>query len=80
MDLGALHVDPLACAVHTIFIYIFKKIESKKNKIHLLEAFTLLSSLYKDEKFTRTLAVDIPNEIVYDIIPFNEKPQYDIMF
>tara|TARA_R110002049_G_scaffold266150_2_gene442270 strand:- start:712 stop:1119 length:408 start_codon:yes stop_codon:yes gene_type:complete len=80
LDMGTIIVDPLPSAVHTIFIYAFNNISSKKNKIQLLEAMTTLATLYRKEKFTTLTATEWPNIIVNNAIEFNDKTDYEINF
>tara|TARA_R110002073_G_scaffold295388_1_gene461275 strand:- start:993 stop:1592 length:600 start_codon:yes stop_codon:yes gene_type:complete len=80
LDMGTITVDPITSVVHTVFIYAFNNISSKKNKIHLLEGMTTLASIYREEKFTVLSATEWPNTIVNEAITFNEKSSYEINF
>lgn len=72
LDMGVIKVLELSTVVYTIFNYVWENVEVKENKIRLLEAFTVLSVIYNKEKFTIRSAVDWPNIIVYDTIPFDQ--------
>lgn len=67
LDMGVIKVYPLSSVVFTVFLAVWKLV-SESNKIHLIEAFTLLGKMYSKEAFTLSTAVDIPNEIVYEVI------------
>lgn len=78
LDMSFILAEPFASIVHTVFIFVLENLENKENKIRLLEAFTLLCKLYEDEIFSIRSAVDVPNMIVYDTIPFGEKFEFEV--
>lgn len=64
--MGNVLVDPMSNIVYTTFMFIMKNIK-KENQGQLLEAFVILSKIYKIEKFSRIDAVIIPNAVVDEI-------------
>ncbi len=67
--MGNILFSPLSSVVYSIFNFIWNNIE-EKNQIKLLQGFTTLSIMYKNKKFSIQDAIEVPNMIVYEIIPF----------
>ncbi len=69
LDMGIINVYPLSSVVYTVFNFVWENI-SEQYQIRLIESFALLSKMYNIEEFSMSSAVEIPNEIVYEIIAF----------
>ena len=72
IDMGIIKVIPLSTAIHTTFISIWEYLEKKETRTQLLEAFVTLGKIYIKEGLTMRSAVDFPNIIVYETLPFDE--------
>lgn len=70
LDIGVINIYPLSSVVYTTFNFLHKNL-NHKNRIHLIEGFSLLGKMYQQEAFNISSAVEIPNMIVYEIIPFD---------
>jgi hypothetical protein len=70
LDMGVINVYPLSSVVYTVFNFLHENL-NQQNRIRLIEGFALLSKLYQKEEFNILSAVEIPNMIVYEIIPFD---------
>lgn len=72
IDMGIIKVIPLSTAVYTTFISIWECLEKKETRTRLLEGFVTLGKIYIKEGLTIRSAVDFPNIIVYETLPFDE--------
>ncbi len=72
IDMGIIKVIPLSSLVYTTFISIWECLEKKETQTRLLEAFVTLGEIFINEGLTMRSAVDFPNIIVYETLPFDE--------
>ena len=67
LHMGNVLVDPLSKIVHTTFMFIMDNIK-KENQASLVEAFGVISKMYKMEEFSSVDAVVYPNVVVEEMI------------
>lgn len=73
LDMGVINRVPFSLAVYTTFNFAWNNLQLEDNKLRLVQAIAVLCKIYEKEKFTIASAVEYPNTVVYNTIPFNQQ-------